>query len=115
MPTVAERYCANRHVPAYRFARHVLRRSLPWQAQVLYPLLRAIPGFFDPDLEFIRNVGRARTLRHFAVDAADFKLHPDNAHPLRRWLKLRVSSRKLRRHLSAALAESELPRSPVRA
>lgn len=103
MPTIAERYCARHRIAAERFARRALLRSLPLQGQLLYPLLCAIPGFFDPDIEFIGNVGRARTLRHFAADAADFKIHPDNAHPARRWLKLRVSSRKLRRHLAAAL------------
>lgn len=115
MPTIAERYCARHRIAADRFARRALRRALPLQGQLLYPLLCMIPGFFDPDLEFIRDIGRARTLRHFAVDAADFKIHPDNARFSRRWLKLRVSSRKLRRHLAAALAECDTAPTPVRA
>lgn len=104
MATLADRYCTHHAVQPHHFARHALYRSLPLRAQLSYPLLSIVPGFFDSDLEFIREVGRASSLRDFAIDAADFKLHPDNSHPLRRLLKLRVSSRKLRRLLAASLA-----------
>lgn len=113
MPTIAERYCARHRIAADRFARRALFRSLPLQGQLLYPLLDMLPGYFDPDLEFIRDIGRARTLRHFAIDATDFKIHPDNARFPRRWLKLRVSSRKLRRHLAAALEMETVTAEPA--
>lgn len=106
MRTIAERYCSLHDLPEATFARHVLRRTLTVQAQLAYPLLCLAPGFFAVDLEFIRDVGRAPGLRDFGLDAADFKLHPDNRRPLRRWLRLRVSSRKLRRHLATALEAS---------
>lgn len=106
MSTVAARYCSFTGIPSARFERRVLFRSLTWQAQLLFPLLRLLPGFFAADLELIRDVGRAANLRDFALDAADFKLHPDNSRPLRRLFRLRVSSRKLRRHLAPALEAS---------
>lgn len=115
MPTIAERYCARHRINAERFARRALLRSLPLQGLLLYPLLSALPGFFDPDLEFVRDIGRQRTLRDFAVDAVDFKIHPDNSSFARRVLKLRVSSRKLRRHLATALAENDASQTPARA
>lgn len=113
MPTIADRYCASRRIAPTCFARHALFRALPLQGQLLYPLLCAIPGFLAPDLEFIRDVGRAHTLRHFAADAADFKIHPDNAGFARRVLKLRVSSRKLRRHLAASLEAETITAEPA--
>lgn len=103
MRSIAERYCLHHGLPEDGFARHALFRSLTLQAQLAYPLLRLVPDSFAADLEFIRNVGRASSLRNFAIDAADFHTHPDNARPSRRWLRLRVSSRKLRRHLAATL------------
>lgn len=103
MPSVAARYCSFYGIPLTRFERRVLFRSLTWQAQLLFPLLCLSTGFFDADLELIRDVGRATSLRDFAIDAADFKIHPDNNRGLRRFLRFRVSSRKLRRHLSRAL------------
>lgn len=108
MRSIADRYCLLHDVPRAAFERHVLRRTLTLPAQLAYPFLRLIPGFFAADLEFIRAVGRAASLREFGIDAADFKLHPDNRHPLRRWLRWRVSSRKLRRHLATTLESSPL-------
>jgi len=106
MPSVAARYCSFTGIPPERFERRVLFRSLTLQAQLLFPFLRLLPGFFSADLELIRDVGRATHLRDFAIDAADFMQHPDNSRPLRRLFRLRVSSRKLRRHLAPALEAS---------
>jgi hypothetical protein len=103
MHSIAERYCSLHGLSDAAFARHVLVRALTVQAQLAYPLLRWVPGFFAADLELIRIVGRAASLRDFAVDAADFSVHPDNRRFTRRWLRLRISSRKLRRHLARTL------------
>lgn len=108
MRSIADRYCSLHDVPPATFDRHVLRRALTLPAQVAYPILCLVPGFFAADLEFIRATGRATNLREFGIDAADFKLHPDNLRPLRRWLRLRVSSRKLRRHLATVLETTSL-------
>lgn len=104
MSSLADLYCNHHGIPPDRFARHALVRSLTWQATLLYPVLRWWPGFFAADLEFIRTVGRARNLRDFMADAIDFKIHPDNSRFLRRTVRLRVSSRRLRRLLHATLA-----------
>lgn len=107
MPSIAERYCSHHDLAEAAFARHALFRSLPLHARLAYPLLRLVPDFFAADLEFIRTVGRANNLREFAIDVADFRQHPHNAHALRRLLRLRVSSRKLRRQLTAALEAAD--------
>jgi hypothetical protein len=106
MRSIAERYCSLHNLPEAAFARRVLTNALTLQAQLAYPVLRLVPGFFAADLEFIHIVGRAASLRDFAIDAADFSLHPDNQRLTRRWLRLRISSRKLRRHLVHALNAS---------
>lgn len=104
MASIAERYCSHHDLAESAFARHALFRSLPLHARIVYPLLRLLPDFFAADLEFVRNVGRAHSLRDFAIEAADFKQHPHNTRPVRRVLRLRVSSRKLRRQLAHTLA-----------
>lgn len=106
MATIAERYCTHFEIAADRYGRHALWRALPLQAQVAYPLLCCIPGYFDADLEFIAAVGRGTHLRDFAGDASDYQVHPDNRTWLRRTARLRVSSRKLLRHLTLTLGAS---------
>lgn len=104
MRSIAKRYCSHHAIAEPRFAHHVLLRALPLHARLVYPLLRLVPDFFDADLEFIRSVGRAPSLRDFAIDAADFQQHPHNVRVARRVFRLRVSSRKFRRQLTDALA-----------
>jgi hypothetical protein len=107
MRSLAERYCAHHRLPLTRFARHALFRALPLHARLAYPVLRLVPDFFGVDLEFIRNVGRAPSLRDFASEAVDFQQHPANTRAARRLFRLRASSRKLRHLLTtAALATS---------
>ncbi|MBI2512653.1 MAG: hypothetical protein HYV96_11790 [Opitutae bacterium] len=115
MRSIAERYCSHHALAEPAFARHALLRALPLHARLVYPLLRLVPDFFAADLEFIRSVGRAHSLRDFAIDAADFQQHPHNARVTRRVLRLRVSSRKFRRQLSAALSATTGPAAPAQA
>jgi hypothetical protein len=105
MKTFAELYCDRHAKAAEHFERAVLRRCLHLPARPLVPALRVIhPDFFAPDLELIRSVGRLRRDSDFSLEVQGFRDHPGNQHWLRRHLRLRISTRRLRRLLRDTLA-----------
>lgn len=102
----AEKFCARRQVAPKNFEASVLRLALYPAARLLFPLLNLSPGYFAPDREFIRGVGRISRGEAFRYEEQDFSLDPDNRGLLRRGLKLRVSARRLRRLVHETLGDS---------
>src|SRR5687767_1294510 len=92
MENFAARFCERYHVRPEDYADAMLRRCLHRRALVLVPLLRLFDReFFQPDYEFIRNVGQLTFARTWGEDAAEFYSHPRNVGFLRRKLRIRVS------------------------
>jgi hypothetical protein len=104
-PTVAAAYAAmHGGVPAERCRRALFWRSLylhAWPVALLLGGYRA--DFFNADREFIDDVTRLTRCRDFDEASYDFTLHPDNRRFARRWLRLRVSSHRLRRQVRTLL------------
>ncbi len=103
--TFAEKFCAQRHLAPEKYEAAVLRLTLHAPARVLRPVLALVPDYFVADREFVRGVGRIRLLREFEGEAFDYAHDPLNRGWLRRGLRLRVSTRKMRRLVWATLRD----------
>lgn len=96
--TFEQLYCERRGVPPERFVASVMSEVLFPHARLLVPLLRfASVKYFQIDQELIRGAGRLRRFRDFAQEAEAFAHHPESAAFCRKTLRLRVSTRRLRR------------------
>jgi len=104
----ADHYCQQQAIPPAAFERTVLQRCLHPTARWLYPLLHVVPGYFTPDLAFIRHVARLHRAEDFRAEEIDFTQDPANDRFHRRHLRLRVSARRLYR-----LVRTTLPSPPV--
>lgn len=107
MITFEESYCARHRCTPAQFRRRVFWLTLHRHALLFAPLA-LLGGHFEIDHELIAACGRARTLRELQEELKDHRNQPENARWLRRWLRLRVSTQRLRRlarqHLSCAAA-----------
>jgi hypothetical protein len=102
--TFAEAYCLHHKIPADRFATVVLARSLYPHARLLAPLLREMNSdHFAADLDLVRGAGLLRRVRDFSNEAAEFAYHPANRGDLRRLLRLRISTQRLRHLMQETL------------
>jgi len=110
--TFAEKFCAQRHIALENYEAAALRLSLHTGARVLRPLLALFGNYFSPDHDFVRGVGRISRLSDFEAEARDFSHHPSNRGLLRQGLRLRISTRKLRRLARSALADGAPGGSP---
>lgn len=78
----------------------VLQRTLPPHFRPWFSVvLTFAPGYFTPDFGFIVAVGRGEVYADFDLAAREFAAHPANRGFLRRQLRLRVSTRRMRRLL----------------
>lgn len=109
--TLAEAYALTTGVPEVRFARRLFwrclhRRALPW-----VPLLATVrPGYFQVEAQLLAQVGRARNLAAVDEEIRIFH-HQDVSHRwLRRQLKLRLSTRRLRRIAVIAFTQANQAR-----
>jgi hypothetical protein len=116
-PSFAAEYCRAHHLAPEAFERAVLRASLYPSARRLRFLLALIPGHFEPDLLFIRHVGRLRRVVDFRYEEIDFNQDRANRGFLRDTLRLRVSARRLHQLVRDTLGEPEpgsgLPLAPT--
>jgi len=97
-------YCAQTGLTPAQFNQEIFRKALFPHARLLAPLiLKVAPRYFEPDLDFVRNVGEMRRLRDFHAEADAFFSHPDNRGPLRMALRLRISVTRLSNLMEAAL------------
>jgi len=69
-------------------------------------LLALIPDYFAPDLRLIRYVGRLRRAEDLRYEEIGFDQDRANRGLLRRTLRLRVSTRRLRRIVERTLGRS---------
>lgn len=106
-PTFFELYCSRHEISPDRFESVVLARSLYPHARLVAPFILMLwPRHFAADLDLIRGVGQLRRVRDFSLETLDYSHHPGNQGGLRRALKLRVSTKRLRRLVTATLHPS---------
>lgn len=91
-----ELYCERNGIAAQHFERLLLRRGLHLRARLVYWLLARFANYREADLDFVRSVGSSTTQSGFDNAAFYFHSHPHNRWFLRRVLRLRVSSRRVK-------------------
>ena len=96
MRTVESLFCARYSCSSSDFSVRAFRICCYWRARLIAPLLSLFsPDFFQPDFEFIRQLGMASNMQD--VKAASSAFEDANRWPrtfLRTRLKLRVSGQK---------------------
>lgn len=101
MATYQELYCEMTKCPKKRFTRRLFWAALHRRALVLAPLIMLTnEAFFAADLELIAAVARLHKSDQLEEEIRDFREDPRNRDWARRVLKLRVSTRRLRRLLA---------------
>ena len=112
--TFAEAYCSKHGIPGDRFEAVVLARALYPHARLLAPILRVMwPQHFAADLDLVRGAGQLRRVRDFSLESLDYTHHPANQGGLRRVLRLRASTQRLRRLVVQALHDPSERLTPV--
>ncbi len=97
---------AGEEFASFLFWRCLYRRAVP-----LVPLLRAMdPDYFAPDRELIARVARVQTMRELGEELRDFSEDSRNRSWLRRFGRVRLSTRRVRRVARAFLAEAGVAR-----
>lgn len=96
----ADHYCRRHGIYREGFMLAVLQQTLPpvfspWFSLILF----FRPEYFTADFGFIVAVGRGRRYADYDQAVREFSAHPANRGFLRRWLRLRVSTRRMRRLL----------------
>lgn len=108
--TFAEAYCLKHGITSDRFTQVVLARTLYPHARLLAPLLREFnPDHFAADLDLVRGVGQLRRVRDFSHEAAEFAYHPANRGDMRRLLRLRISTKRLKHLMQQTLHGQAAP------
>jgi hypothetical protein len=100
-------------VPAANFERALLQETLHPAARRARFLLALIPSYFEPDLRFIRYVGRLRRIEDLRYEEIDFNQDRTNRGFLRGKLRLRVSARRVRQVVRQTLEEPDDDPSPL--
>lgn len=104
MSSFAELFCARHNLSLEQFEEEVIARSIHYHATLLWRLINWVhPDYFTADRQFIRALADVRSLRDFRVESSAFTHHPANRGFLRRMLKVRVSSGRLRRLIASYL------------
>lgn len=106
-PTFAELFCSQQGVAPGNFNRVVLRRSLYPHARLIARLVEGMePDFFAADRDFVSAVGALRRARDYSAEVSEFIHHPDNRRPVRRHLKIRLSTSRLKLLFKASLEKA---------
>jgi len=96
--TFAEAYCLVAGCPESRFARKVFWSCLHGPAIPLVPVITLLqPGYFNVEAQLIAHAGRATSLRLVDEEIRVFRSEFANQRWPRRGLRLRISTRRLRR------------------
>ena len=94
----AELFCRQHQLPPQRYQEAMLRSCLSRRAGILRPLLTLLSRrYFAPDYELILRVGLLMSPDALSDEIDDFLRHPANRGFLRSVLRLRLSTRQLRR------------------
>jgi hypothetical protein len=98
LPCFADCYCQRHGIFREAFMLAVLHRTLHPHVRPFFSLILEFrPQYFAPDFDFVVTVGRVRHYRDYESAVSEFAAHPANQGLLRRWLRLRVSARRMRR------------------
>ena len=93
----AESYASRHGICREGFVLSVFQRTLHPHVRPLFSLINEIrPLFFSADYDFIVAVGQMRRFSDYETATLEFATHPANRGFLRRWLRLRVSVRRMR-------------------
>lgn len=104
MSSFAELFCARHHLSPEQFEEEVIARSIHFHATLLWRVINWVhPDYFTADRQFIRALADVTSLRDFRVESSAFTHHPANRGFMRRMLKIRVSSGRLRRLIASYL------------
>ena len=116
MKTLAEAYAARHARDPNDFQSRVFWMALHRRAFLFVPLLWWT-DFFAVDRELIATCGRARGMREVHEALVDYAHHPKNSLWLRRWLRIRVSTTRLKQIARSYMAGTDaaggdLPHTP---
>jgi hypothetical protein len=93
----AELYCMQQGIPATAFAQHLFRRALYPHARPLAWLVNLFSRtYFEPDRAFVEDVAKLTRYTDFFSVAMDYSQNSSNLLFLRRVLRLRVSTERMR-------------------
>jgi hypothetical protein len=101
--TFAEKFCVRHGVPPSDYEKEMLRRSLYPAGKLIRLLVSADANYFVPDREFIRGVGKLTGVQGFGAEVWAFTVNPENSRFHRLQLKMRVSAKRVYRHLNEVL------------
>jgi hypothetical protein len=89
-------FCERYHCPPAEFEERAFRTCLYWRARLVAPLIRRIwPGYFEPDLAFIRYLAKTPGRRNAMNELAAFMEANDARGGFaRKFLRIRISARK---------------------
>lgn len=106
--TFASRYCAREGIEPTRYAAHIRKAVLYPHARVLVPIIKILNDDFDAaDNDFIQLVGRISSYHEFFEMVTDYVQHPRNIGFLRRTLKVRVSTERMRKIVKGVFRSSD--------
>jgi hypothetical protein len=89
-------YCEKFSVPAARFDESLFWRAIRWYARPLVFVMKiGNANYFRPDYEFIRSVGSCEIMDDVRAEVAAFRWECGISSPLRRRLRLRVSTSRI--------------------
>ncbi|MFY8217012.1 MAG: hypothetical protein ACOVMP_10490 [Chthoniobacterales bacterium] len=89
-------YCERYSVPAARFDESLFWRAIRWYALPLVFVVKIVnANYFRPDYEFIRAVGSCEIMDDVRAEVAAFRWECGISSPLRRRLRLRVSTSRI--------------------
>lgn len=114
--TAAQAFCQRQGISPGHFETIAFRRSLYPHARLLHGIVGFFQAdFFTIDRELVRAAGGTASSREFRLEEQEFHSHPENSSILRRYLLLRLSTRRLHQVLfpSSRRASSAAPISPA--
>jgi hypothetical protein len=113
MNSFQETYCAATGCSPPRFRTRIFWRCLNPVAAFIAPLLGGPSAdFFSADRDLIAQVGRATSMERIHEEVRDYFHDPRNRSWLRRRLKLRLSTARLRSLAQAHLAPGAVDQPP---
>ena len=107
-------YCQQHGIDAAEFGAHIFERALYPQARPLTGVLGLIRrDYFQADRFFIDDVSRMQRYEDFHAIGVDYSQHHSNGWFLRRVLRLRVSTERMRRIVREVFKGSVMEPEPL--
>lgn len=107
----AEIYCEQHGLLPEKFTAHIRSRTLYPHARLIVPFLLLFNSdYLSADNDFIQDVGWLSRYRDFSNSSFEYIHHPANRGFLRRALRLRVSTERMRKLVRKTLSsQSDAP------